>query len=548
MAPRPETEQALPGLRAEGIARGPVDGESVVAELVDRVTERLRRRPLAVLVNEACFLEEKRLRGASDTRDRAYLETLRSSRRQLATADEATLLEIVRTLVEHYAREIHGHFDGRIYRRATRILPPALALMLRRQSPIQAIRRGFAGELDLADRVRCSGAIDTFDRLVERGTVVLVPTHLSNLDSPVIGFALHAAGLPPVIYGAGINLFTNWLLSYFMDRLGAYKVDRTKTHTLYKVALKEYSTLALRRRWHSLFFPGGTRARSGAVETRLKKGLMGTAVEAFRENLRDGADKPRLFFVPATINYTLVLEAETLIDDALQAEGKSRFIITDDEFSRPDKVLSFVWNMMELSNPVEIVFGRPLDPFGNPVDDDGNSVDPQGRPFDPAGYVMRDGEVVDDPQRDRVYTERLAAAIGRAFLQETILVDTHVLAGAVHRVIEAGHPNLDIYERLLLGDDERRLPVATVDGEIDRLQQALRSLEDEGGVRLGDVVRDGAPADVRGAAIDHFARYHSHRAVTMDGHEVFVEGIRLALYYANRLQGYPLPSPTEAAR
>ena len=61
----------------------------------------------------------------------------------------------------------------------------------------------------------------------------------------------------------------------------------------------------------------GTRSRSGGVERRLKLGLAGTGLEAFARTTQDG-DMQRVFFVPATINYLLTLEAETLIDDFLQ--------------------------------------------------------------------------------------------------------------------------------------------------------------------------------------------------------------------------------------
>ena len=524
----------------EGIARERIDDEEVVRELEERVARAVANEDLRVLINEACFFEEKRLRGAKDADDRAYLELLREARRAAARAPRLTLDAIVRNLARHYAREIHGHFDVNVYKNATRFAPPALSVLLRRQKPWQILQKG---SLDLSAAIRPTGDIEIVDRLVERGTVVLVPTHISNLDSPVIGFALHSANLPPMIYGAGINLFTNWLLSYFMDHLGAYKVDRLKHHTLYKVCLKEYSALAIRRRWHSLFFPGGTRSRSGAVEPKLKKGLMGTGLEAFKENLRQGRDKPRVFFVPATLNYHLVLEAETLIDDALKAEGKSRYIITDDEFSRPDKVVSFAWNMLGMSNPIEVRFSRPLDPFGNPVDADGNSLDPEGRPFDPAGYVMRNGDVVDDDQRDRVYTDRLADAIQRAFFADTVLFDTHVAAAAVHRRLEARYPDLDLFRRLLLTSAERSVPIDEVDGEIALLCRELRELADQRGVRLGSIVAGGTPAEIRDAAIEHFAKYHTRRAMRIDGGDVYVDDPRLALYYANRLRGYPLSSP-----
>ena len=111
-----------------------------------------------------------------------------------------------------------------------------------------------------------------------------------------------------------------------MQNLGAYKVDRKKKAALYKEVLKEYATCSIEMGYHNLFFPGGTRSRSGAVEARLKKGLLGTSVTAYANALKDGRPRPNVYIVPCTLSYKLVLEAETLIDDHLKAVGKSRFI------------------------------------------------------------------------------------------------------------------------------------------------------------------------------------------------------------------------------
>ncbi len=530
-------------LRQEGIARERIDDREVISAITHRVTARLAHDELDILLNETVFMEEKRLRGTKNAADAAYLSMLRDVRSQLARASKRDLEGLMRRIVETYATEIHGHFDPAIYANATRVLPKGLALLLRRQKPWKLLTQGMKG-LTLADRIVSSGAIGTFDRLVERGTVVLVPTHLSNMDSPVVGFALHQNNLPPMIYGAGINLFTNWLLSYFMDHLGAYKVDRAKQHGVYKECLKEYSQYALERRWHSLFFPGGTRSRSGRVETHLKKGLMGTGLAAYQENLRNERETPRVFFVPCTINYRLVLEAETLVEDSLAEEGKARYIITDDEFSRPDKVLSFVRKMAAMDSSVEVFFSEPLDPFGNPVDANGDSLDPQGRPFDPAGYVCRDGAVIADDQRDRVYTNRLAEAIAAAFQRDTILFETHVFSAVMHRMLASVRPGLDLYRRLLLGPEDRAFSTLEVDAETDHVLAALRALRDRGAVRLNRVVAEASATDLRHAAVQQLGLIHTVPAVRERGDgTLLLEDPKLALYYANRLEGYPLPPP-----
>src|SRR5438445_544979 len=131
-------------------------------------------------------------------------------------------------------------------------------------------------------RNTADGEIDVARACAERGTIVVTPTHSSNMDSPAIGLGLVRAHLPPCTYGAGKNLFTNPFISFFMRNLGAYRVDRRLRFELYNDVLKEYSTVLLERGYHSLFFPGGTRCRSNIVEKSLKLGLLGTTVTAYK--------------------------------------------------------------------------------------------------------------------------------------------------------------------------------------------------------------------------------------------------------------------------
>ena len=166
------------------------------------------------------------------------------------------------------------------------------------------------------------GPWTSLENACDRGTVVVTPTHSSNMDSIVLALGLTLNGLPPVTYGAGKNLFTNPFISYFMQNLGAYRVDRRLRFSLYKAVLKEYSSVLLERGYHSLFFPGGTRSRSNMVEQRLKLGLLSTALNAYQNNLRKAERRRRVYVVPVTINYRLVLEAETLIDDYLAGRRK----------------------------------------------------------------------------------------------------------------------------------------------------------------------------------------------------------------------------------
>ena len=114
---------------------------------------------------------------------------------------------------------------------------------------------------------------------------------------------------------------------------------------------------------------------------------------ALRQCPEHGAPR-KVFFVPATINYLLTLEAETLIDDFLQDEGKARYIIEDDESTQWGRVGSFVRKLLGLDAGCVVRFSHPLDCFGNTVDEDGLSHDARGRVVDAVGYLTGlDGRV-----------------------------------------------------------------------------------------------------------------------------------------------------------
>ncbi len=383
----------------------------IVRTVIDRVMIGTKDPLLAL--NDAAYHETKRLEGSRRAGDQRELGDWQKLARGLARMSDGDRRARLRSLCERYGWDVAGNFNPRVFQVATRLMPPLVTALLA-PSTFATLARTPSKivSLDaLADKVLVEGPLDKLRRLVQRGTAVYVPTHLSNMDSIVFGYALERAGLPPATYGAGKNLFTNPILSFFMHNLGAYRVDRRIKHNLYKDVLKTYSCVLLERGYHSLFFPGGTRSRSGGVERRLKLGLVGSAMEAYARTLIAGQER-RVFFVPATINYLITLEAETLIADFLSEAGKGRFIIDDDESTRLARVGSFMKKLLGMHGAVVIRFSEPVDPFGNRVDDEGVSHDARGRPVDPATYVKNArGEVTVDPARDAQYTRELGEEI-----------------------------------------------------------------------------------------------------------------------------------------
>ncbi len=475
----------------------------------------------------------ERLRFEEDGADEAELRGIEAAARAIASGSRAGVNEATLSLVRSYAREIHNPFSTRAYALATRVLPRALSYLVNANDP----RSLFNGVVDPAERIVVGGAIEELRSLSKTSTIILAPTHLSNLDSPLIGYALHLLGLPPFAYGAGLNLFSNPVMAFWMSRLGAYTVDRRKQGRLYKSVLKAYSTEILCRGCHSLFFPGGTRSRSGRLERELKKGLLGTGLRAWQEKLDQGEESPDVFVVPLTLSTSLVLEAETLVRDALSREGKQRYIIVDDEFSHPPTVASFLNRIVNLDEAIHVIFGQPMDLLGNPVDESGSSLGPDGRRIDRRRYVCdAQGAVQWDPQRDRIYTERLARALARSYSRDNVALSTHVAAFSGWEVLREEHPSLDTWRLVRVDHSHRRLDRRAVLKRVEQVHARLLALQDRGEVRCA--LPDSAE-EILQTAISRFGSFHTRPALAIQGAELSVDP-ELLFFYRNRLLGYGL--------
>ncbi|MBD91151.1 MAG: hypothetical protein CL940_12515 [Deltaproteobacteria bacterium] len=493
--------------------------------------------PLDVLINDTLYHEKKRLEidqsAVSRAGDIAFWDKVK---RRLGRASELQQRRLLEKIIDRFTAEILGHFEPWVYDVSTAVLPRVLPLLLNAASPA---RLATGGMPSLSDTITLEGHVDALRRSIDQGTVILLPTHVSNLDSVVLGWAIFELGLPPFTYGAGLNLFNNPLLSFFMKNLGAYRVDRRKTAPLYKDVLKEYATVSLEKGQHQLFFPGGTRSRSGLLEDRLKLGLLSCGLRAYINNLKRRSDKPNVYLIPCNVSFQLTLEAETLIEDHLKLVGKSRYIITDDESSRPSQVLQFLQNMAQLENAISVYIGEPLDPFGNQVDVQGESRDARGRSVDIARYVTDPtGAPNHDPRRDRVYTLQAGEAVRRAFRAGNTALSTHVLAFALFELLRRRFPTQDLYRMLRDAGGGIGVPMSEVADAVGRVLERSRQLSASGALRLGSSVAGREAPEVIADALRHFGVYHSRPVAVRRGDRVFADEMNLLYYYRNRLHGY----------
>jgi len=508
--------------------------QGIIEEVVLRSLEAAKDPRL--MLSEAAFLEIRRQQSSS-VDDVVPLAEWRVLARSLGRMTDDECAERLRDLSTRYAGDVAGHFNPRVYGFASKAVAPLIGMLM---SPLQTMRH-LTGAFDLRaldGRVVVQGPIGTIRALADKGTLIFMPTHMSNLDSVVIGFALERAALPPATYGAGKNLFTNPFLSFFMHNLGAYRVDRRLRHGLYKDVLKAYSCIVLERGYHSLFFPGGTRSRSGGLERRLKLGLAGTGVEAMARTAARGQMR-KVFFVPATINYLLTLEAETLIGDFLQEEGKHRYIIDDDESTHPGRIAVFMRKLLGLDAGCVVRFSQPVDCFGNHVDEEGLSYDARGHAVSPLSYLTdSDGRVGPDPARDVQYTRELADAVVAAYMRDTVVLATHLVAACAFERLHEGIGG-DIFA-MLRSHDDVLVSRAELAERVERLRDRVRELESRGRIVLGAHLVRASGREILDEALRAFSGYHTTPVLAPRGDELLLADTRLIFYYQNRLAAHGL--------
>lgn len=452
-------------------------------------------------------------------------------------AIEDALLE---KIVSRYANEIAGNFKPNSYR-FTREVVKFWFQRLLNGARVKKFGAFFRNQYTLRDKIHVVGKVKMLRALAKKGTVVMVPTHFSNLDSILIGWVIHSVGLPAFIYGAGLNLFNIKIFAYFMNSLGAYKVDRRKKNLPYLETLKMYSNQAIQKGAHSLFFPGGTRSRSGLIEKQLKLGLLSTAIEAQRNLYQQTTEGEvrKIFVVPVTLNYNFVLEAPDLIEDYLQVKGQDKYFPEQDKYGSME-LIRFMFKFFTKGSNISVSIGPGLDVMGNYVDDEGNSLDPQGRIIDTRGYFISNGSITDDKQREDEYTRMLSQRIVTEYHRINRVFASHLAAFVAFEMWQKKHPKLDLFSLLRLPEEELELDYTEYRDTFKRVRKKLYELKDAGKVNHATHLK-GKVDQVIKLGIENVGIFHLKRPLLKNKKgNIITKDLTVLFYYHNRLVGYEL--------
>lgn len=450
--------------------------------------------------------------------------------------------KILRDIINRYANEISGNFKPSRYRFTREIVKFGFGRLLN-ASRLKKFSGLFRNKYTLQDKIQITGEVEQLRTLASKSTVIMVPTHFSNLDSILIGWIIHILGLPPFIYGAGLNLFNIRIIAYFMNSLGAYKVDRRKKNLAYIETLKTYSKLALQSGAHSLFFPGGTRSRSGKIETELKLGLLGSATEAQRSLYANGNEETdgKIYIVPVTLNYNYVLEAPVLINEHLRRQGQERYYVENDHFSTSYRIIKFLFKFFTKGSDISVSIGSAMDVLGNHVDNEGFSHDAQGRKINTRDYFVADGMITLNKQRETEYTRMLSSSIVKEYHKINRVFASHLVAFVAFQILRKRYAKIDLYNFLRIPDEDLIIEYDVFKKEVERIRAKVFKLEKNGKLSTSPHLSDDIDKMIK-LGINNVGMYHDQRPLLRSRRRgvILTQNINTLYFYHNRMDGYDL--------
>jgi len=549
MIPKDVYNHIIPDLKDWPITKFSEDREPFIQRLIDYVLPKLVNSNISVLelLNKTIYLEQKRVRlnpwkvDPADEKDYWTSIEKELNRTKKSENPELERVKILRRIIHRYSEEIIGYFIPKTHLFARKFLT---GLFKRIYS--NGWGRGHKGiwgnQKDLLKKIHVDGKIEELRSLFEKGTVVIVPTHYTNLDSILIGYGIdRKVGVPAFSYGAGLNLYDVEILAYYINRLGAYKVDRRKKNPIYLETLKSMASLSLMEGLNHIFFPGGTRSRSGAIEDKLKLGLLNSVIDAQRHSLINNTGQ-KIFIVPLSVGYHFILEASSLIDQHLKATGKERYRRSKKKSSIIKTIYNFVRKLRKKESEVHLSFGQPMDVLGNDVDTDGNSLDARGNEVDLNSYFSTVDKKNIDPQRESIYTRLLAEKVVKSFKKENVILSSHFIAFICYRLVSVKHGGLDIFDLLKLQSQDFDLDAEVVKSYATTCIDLLIKLKADGKAKLSDDFKSEVNELIK-TGISKVGVYHNKRVLMWkDQNTIGTEDLKLLYYYHNKMIQYELPA------
>ena len=543
--------QLLPDIKDWPLYKLYEDRDGLIATVdqqsVDYILEKHGDR-IGDLISRVCYLELIRLKDTPWKVDPPNEAQFWKRIRNEVTANDKlkpeTKLqnntEILRRIVHRYTSEIAGNFKESTFLFARKFLTLFFKRLLNAAAG-KNYRKLWRTKLELYERIKIHGDIDLVRNMFNHGTVVILPTHLSNLDSILIGYALDAVvGLPAFAYGAGLNLYESEIFAYYMTRLGAYRVDRRKKNPIYLDSLKIMSQVMLERGTNSLFFPGGTRSRSGEIERELKYGLLNSLLAAQRSIYQHEGNQ-KIIVIPLILGYHCTLEAQSLISGYLKATGEEKYVGSGRKSFKVRNILSFAWKFFSQSSEIHLSFGEPMDVLGYRLDANGQSIDDRNHQVDIKEFFSLHGKIEANRQREAVYTRKLAEKVVENYERYYVVLTSHLAAYTAFEILRKLHPSMDLYAVLRLPVDMLSIPMPLFRKTFSSILDLLKQMELDNKIRLQAELHTLSLDDMIRNGVKYLGSFHAVWPLKFGQKDTIIaKNPMLVYYYHNRLSGFGL--------
>ena len=456
--------------------------------------------------------------------------------------EEIELPKILKEIALYYAKEIAGGFNIWHYRLAQASASYTLNRLLNPMKPQHPLTLAQI-RFKLQEQIHILGNMSELRSLGRLGTLVLVPTHCSHFDSVLIWWIIHMLGLPPFMYGAGLNLFNRKFFAYFMNNVGTYKVDRRKKNIAYLSTLKAYSSLALHWKCHSLFYPGGTRSRSGSLESTLKLGLLSTALDAQHINYTAyGSEASKIFIVPVVFNYHFVLEAPFLIREYLMEHRDYVYKPQKDWIDESYKLLKLIKNFATKGSSISVSFGKPMDVLGNEVDATGSSYDTQGNRIDIYTYFKEKSVGRENfEQKIKESTRLLGQRIVASYHKNNCVLSSCLVAFVGWELMRGQYADICLKDFLKLPNSFFVISYPLLEASFAKARKAVLELYKQGSIQVSEDLQQGTIAGMVMHGLANLGSYNDQLPLVRNKNgDITTRDICSLLYYHNRLTGYGL--------
>jgi glycerol-3-phosphate O-acyltransferase len=287
-----------------------------------------------------------------------------------------------------------------------------------------------------------------------------------------------------------------------------------------------------------LFFPGGTRSRSGAIERELKYGLLNSLLSAQRSIYQNGSSQ-KIIVVPLIIGYHCTLEAQALINSHLKSTGEEKYVGTGKKILSMRSILTFAWKFFSQASEIHLSFGEPMDVLGYPLDKAALSIDERGNEVDIKEFFTLHGKIEANRQRESVYTRKLAEKVVNNYERYYVVLTSHLVAFTAFQLMRKIHPSMDLYALLRLPVDMLSIPYELFNETYQKFLLILKRMEKEGKIKLQPELHSLAPEEVIRHGIKHLGTFHAVLPLKFGNKDnILPKNPMLVYYYHNRLSGY----------